>query len=59
MKIITQKEAKEKGYIFYYTGKPCKHGHLSERMVKGGVCRECKNSKSAKYRNENREEYNE
>ena len=58
MQIITKNEAIEKGYIFYFTGKPCKHGHLSERLVKGGSCRECKNSASQKLRDENREEYN-
>jgi len=58
MKLITKKEAKEKNLIFYFTGKPCKHGHISERLVKGGSCRECKNNISAKNREENREEYN-
>lgn len=58
MKITTKKEAIEKGLIYYYTGKPCKHGHLSERMVKGGSCRTCKNLASEKNRNENREIYN-
>jgi len=59
MLIISQKEAKEKGYLYYFTGKPCKHGHTSERMVKGGVCKECKNTKSSNYRNQNRKKYNE
>lgn len=58
MKIITKKEALEKNLIFYFTGKPCKHGHLSERMVKGGSCRVCKNLFGEKQRNKNREEYN-
>jgi hypothetical protein len=56
--MVNKKEATEKGLTFYFTGKPCKHGHISERLVKGGSCRECKNSISAKKRNENREEYN-
>lgn len=58
MQLITKNEAIKKGYIFYFTGKPCKHGHLSERLVKGGSCRECKNLASEKFRNENREQYN-
>lgn len=58
MNIISKKEAEEKGSIFYYTGKPCKHGHLSERLVKGGSCRQCRIEVSAKLRNSNREEYN-
>lgn len=51
MDIITLKEAKEKGLIYYYTGKPCKHGHDSLRLVKGGACRQCKNEFSEKLRN--------
>jgi len=41
MKIITRKEAKEQGLKRYFTGKPCKHGHVSERLTYGG-CIECK-----------------
>lgn len=59
MQQITKQEAKQQGLIFYFTGKPCKYGHVSERLVKGGSCRECKNSKSQKFREENREKYNE
>jgi hypothetical protein len=51
--LISKKEALEKGLIYYYTGKPCKHGHITERLVKGGSCRICKNNYSEKYRNEN------
>ena len=58
MDIISKKEAKEQGSIFYFTGKPCKYGHLSYRMVTGGVCRECRDIKSSKHRNENREAHN-
>jgi hypothetical protein len=47
MDIIKLKEAKDKGLTYYYTGKPCKHGHDSVRLVKGGSCRECKNLKAA------------
>lgn len=32
----------------YYTGKPCKHGHLTQRDVKHG-CIECRNVKKDKY----------
>jgi hypothetical protein len=55
---ISKKEAEQKGLIFYFTGKPCKHGHISERLVKGGACRTCKNLAGEIRRNENREEYN-
>ena len=26
---------------FYFTGKPCKHGHISKRYVKTKICFEC------------------
>lgn len=38
--IISKKEAKEKGFTRYYTGKPCKRGHISERFIYG-VCIQC------------------
>lgn len=41
MKIITRKEAIEQGLKRYFTGKPCKHGHVSERYVGGGRCCYC------------------
>lgn len=57
--LITKKEAIEKGYTFYYTGKPCKHGHISERLVKGGACRTCKNLYGEQYKKENSEKVKE
>lgn len=39
--IISRKEAKEKGLKRYFTGKPCKHGHICERYVNRGACIEC------------------
>ena len=48
MNIITRKEALEKRLTHYFTGKPCKRGHISERLVSGRGCMECYkvNSKS-------------
>jgi hypothetical protein len=36
----TRSEAKAIGAKFYFTGKPCKHGHVAPRLVKG-TCMEC------------------
>jgi 5-methylcytosine-specific restriction endonuclease McrA len=36
----TRKEAKEQGAKYYYTGEPCKHGHIALRKTKG-ACVEC------------------
>lgn len=41
METINRKEAKEKGLTHYYTGKPCKHGHIAKRRVVRGDCTEC------------------
>ena len=37
----TQSEALRQGVTYYYTGKPCKHGHISERFASNKNCREC------------------
>ena len=34
-------KAKELGERFYFTGKPCKHGHISKRYTDKGTCCEC------------------
>ena len=36
----TRKEAKEQGATHYYTGEPCKHGHIALRKTKG-ACVDC------------------
>lgn len=35
--------AKVSGDKFYFTGKPCKHGHVSKRYTGKGTCCECMN----------------
>jgi hypothetical protein len=57
MQIVSLKEAKKKGLLTYFTGKPCKYGHMSERYVSIRTCVECKQVKEKEYREENREEY--
>ena len=50
MNIITRKEALCLGLKRYYTGKPCKHGHLSERLISYGciTCNKLKNKQRVK-----------
>jgi hypothetical protein len=55
MEIITRKEAKEKGLTHYFTGKPCKHGHIATRRALTGYCNECCSIKYAQNRQD--EEY--
>jgi len=59
--IISRKEAKVKGLNKYFTGQPCKWGHISERRTSNGGCVECNNleqkengkKRSDKYRQNN------
>ncbi|AUR97483.1 coil containing protein [Vibrio phage 1.239.O._10N.261.52.F6] len=55
MEIITRKEAIERGLKRYFTGKPCKHGHISERRVSDSKCCVCIAEKNRKYREQNKE----
>ena len=36
----TRQEAKATGAKYYFTGEPCKHGHIAPRKTKG-TCVEC------------------
>lgn len=38
----TRKEALAAGHMFYYTGRPCKHGHLTRRYTISETCETCK-----------------
>ena len=41
LKIISRKEAQSLGLTRYYTGKPCKHGHIAERSTINKTYIEC------------------
>ena len=41
MKIQTRKEAMQTGMKKYWTGKPCRNGHLTLRYTNTGVCIDC------------------
>lgn len=58
MEVISRKEAIEKGLKMYFTGKPCKYGHVAERRVDGG-CLECGRGRNKAYREQNREYFKE
>lgn len=40
-KIVSRKEAKERGLKRYFSGIPCRHGHISERYVSSRGCVDC------------------
>lgn len=58
MKQSIRKQAKELGLKKYFTGTPCKHGHIAERITANGCCTECvKISRKANYDSERHKEY--
>ena len=42
MKIINRKQALARGLPRYFTGKPCKRGHVAERRTLKGCCMQCR-----------------
>lgn len=61
MELISRKEASEKGLTRFFTGKPCKRGHIAERSTTGGMCKDCEKLRDANRleykRNKNKERY--
>jgi hypothetical protein len=45
MEIISRDEARAQGLKRFFTGKPCKRGHLAERFVVDAKCVECDRSR--------------
>lgn len=52
-RIILRATAKAKGLDRYFTGKPCKHGHVALRKTANGTCIICHAKTLARYRAEN------
>ena len=49
MKLISRKKAIAKGLIFYFTGIPCNHGHIAQRMLNSlDRCCECQKIQNGK-----------
>jgi len=48
--VISRKQAKEQGLTRYFTGDPCKHGHIAERMVSNHTCVICVEVNKRRYR---------
>lgn len=59
MGIITRKHAQERDEALYFTGKPCKRGHVSQRRVSNWICVACgrENDVSEKKRKTGRDYY--
>ena len=53
MEIIKRQDALEAGLLLYFTGKPCKYGHIDQRYSSSGLCLSCmprKNAERAAYK---------
>ena len=48
---ISRKQAKSEGKTRYFTGKPCKHGHIAERYTSVGTCVQCNRDARSTYVN--------
>lgn len=55
MKLISLHDAKAEGLKRYFTGKPCRYGHVSERFVSNAGCLECNAVKKAVWNSNNKE----
>ena len=47
MKVIKRKDALAQGLVRYFTGKPCKKGHVDERTSVKGMCCQCQRDTAA------------
>lgn len=56
--VISRVAAESANLKWYYTGDPCKHGHLCERQTVNGRCRFCGNMTSSKYASRNKQKIN-
>ena len=53
VELVSYKEAVAKGLPKYFTGKPCKHGHVVERRVSGRCCTTCANQTALNWAKDN------
>jgi 5-methylcytosine-specific restriction endonuclease McrA len=53
--IVNRADAKASGITHYFTGRPCKHGHIDQRQVCNWDCVECVRIRNSLWRHENPE----
>lgn len=53
MKTTTKEIAIQNKSKFYFTGKPCKHGHINKRYTKSGLCVSCSKNNYTKFNSTN------
>lgn len=57
MDIVSLKHAKEQGFVRYFTGEPCKRGHLVERLTSTRSCVACKVMHKLRWEKDNPEQH--
>lgn len=57
-KVISRADAMALGLVRFFTGNPCVHGHVSERLVSDRSCMECRRLKAAAHHHANADEAN-
>jgi len=55
MEVVPLQQARDLGRTRYFTGTPCRHGHIAERLVSSRTCVVCTRNKIINYRISNRE----
>ena len=55
MNLISPKEAKENNIKFYFTGNPCRNGHVANRYTSDGGCESCRKGSQVRYYKESPE----
>ena len=48
--LVSREEAKERGVARYFTGKPCKHGHVAARYMANGECVVCAHARVMRWK---------
>lgn len=56
--IITRAEAGSAGLVHYFTGKPCRQGHIAQRYVSSFGCVACSDISAGRWHAENRDKAN-
>lgn len=52
---VTRESAIDSGLSRYFTGVPCKQGHIAERLAKSGACVVCSSEATKAWRNANKD----
>ena len=54
---LSLRDARAQGLKRFFTGKPCKQGHIAERFTSSNTCIQCSQERAAKTKRDNRERY--